>query len=371
MRSALVLAVLLTAPSAAACPVGLKLSVDNDSPGSGYSEVKPENWLESPVGACKGTYSYLSHTVGDGTRKGKAIWQPKITTAGVYEVTTSFRATQNRTNDADYTLFDDLGGSKKKTVDQTKGSDCTKVVIGTAYCAVGGSCRLVLDGDDGKSDSADETTFVLLSCDATADAGAPGPCDGIKANPAYEVCEESATTCAGVFTNSSGCAAFCAAAGMVCTAQFGGETGCAKEPQNPFPCGASTGHQSDWCECAKPGGSGGAGGTGGTSAGGGASAGGASAGGASAGGGSAGTAGGVGGEAGAGNAGGSAGSGWPGTGASVGKVDAGVDLEGGTTPSEESGCGCRAAPARDRGALVALAALGLVAAARRKRAPRD
>jgi hypothetical protein len=347
---------------ASACPVGLKVSVDNDSPGSGYSEVKPENWLGNNVAACKGTYRYLSHTVGDGTRKGKAIWQPKIATAGMYEVTTSFRATSNRTNDADYILYDDKSGSQKKSVDQTKGTDCTKVVIGTAYCAPGGSCRLVLDGDDGKSDSGDETVFVLKSCDATSDAGVPpGPCDGIAAVSAYEVCAQTATTCSGVYSNGAGCTAYCAAAGMVCTARFGAGNGCEKEAQNPFACNANNGHQSNWCECALPAGTGGTGGIGG-----GGGSGGAAGGGGASNGGSAGAAGSAG-SAGSAGAGGS-GAGWVGTGASVGKIDAGPDVTGGTTEDDAGSCGCRVGSRSQSelwATLLALGAAGLVFRRRR------
>lgn len=356
MRRALAAAALLAfAPAArAACPVGLTISVDNDTPGSGYSEVKPENWVSHSVDACKGNYRYLSAYVGDGTRKGKAIWQPKITTAGMYEVTTSYRATTNRTDDADYTLFDDNGGTQKKSVDQTQGNGCTKMVIGTAYCAVGGSCRLVLDGDDGKSDSADETVFVLKSCDATADAGVPGPCAGIEAVSTYELCAQSATTCSGVYNDGSGCAAFCGAAGMVCTARFGAGPGCSKETQNPFACGANNGHQSNWCDCAYPPGSGGSGG--GSGSGGGAGSGGSA------------------GSAGSAPSGGAAGSGggWTGTGASIGKADAGPNVKGGTTGEDDGGCGCRLAGRSGRSpwaTLLALAALGL--AARRRFLARD
>ena len=50
-----------------------------------------------------------------------------------------------------------------------------------------------------------------------------------------------------MFTNGEGCGAFCAAAGLDCTAAFGGEPGCQKESAS-LSCG-TTGHQSDWCEC--------------------------------------------------------------------------------------------------------------------------
>lgn len=362
MRSApaaLVLGLLLSAaPGAhAACPVGLKLSVDNDTAGSGYSEVKPENWVSHNVDACKGTYRYLSAYVGDGTRKGKAIWQPKITTAGMYEVTTGYRASTNRTNDADYTLFDDLGGSQKMSVDQTKGSGCTKAVIGTAYCSVGGSCRLVLDGDDGKSDAADETTFVLKSCDAS-DAGSGGPCDGIKAIASYELCTETPTTCAGLFNDASGCTAYCAAAGMICTARFGAAPGCVKEANAPIPCGANNAHGSDWCECTLPAGSGGATGSGGTSTGGTTAAGGEA--------GFPATAGSGGASAGAGGSGG----GWTGTGSTVAKVDAGPNTKGGTTADDGGGCGCRTRPRSPERWGIALLALIAGLTRTRRRCPR-
>ncbi|HQY60859.1 MAG: hypothetical protein IPQ09_02200 [Myxococcales bacterium] len=158
--------------SLAACPVGLAVKVDNDLPGSGYSEVKPENWESHNVDACHGTYRYLSQYIGDRTRKGKAIWQPRITVAGFYEVTASYRGSVNRTNDADYTLYDDKGLVTRASVDQSASSGCTRKAVGTAFCAVGGACRLVLDGDDGKSDAADEATFVLKACEVP-DAGVP------------------------------------------------------------------------------------------------------------------------------------------------------------------------------------------------------
>jgi len=339
-------AVLLLAaiPASAACPTGLTLEVDNDVPGSGYSEVKPENWVTHSVDSCKGNYRYLSAYVGDGTRKGKAIWRPNITVAGVYEVTTSYRATTNRTNDADYVLYDDQGGAKPKSVNQQSGSGCTKNVIGTAYCAVGGSCRLVLDGDDGKSDSADVTTFVLVSCDEPGDAGAGSACTGIAAVSAFEVCEESSTTCAGVFTNGVGCDAYCAAAGMICTARFGGEPNCQKEALSPIDCGASNGHASDWCECAFAAGAGGTSATGGA---GGSTVGGA--GGVGATGGDAGTGGGWSGGAGIGTpAGGSGGS---------------SSAQPGVTEAD-GGCGCRSVGTRSQ-AGAAWLALALLLVRRR------
>ncbi len=70
-----------------------------------------------------------------------------------------------------------------------------------------------------------------------------------SSNAAWEVCETGESFCAGVFTDGSGCEAYCAPAGLPCTARYGGEPGCQKEPENVLDCGESNGHNSDWCEC--------------------------------------------------------------------------------------------------------------------------
>ncbi|MFO0756576.1 MAG: hypothetical protein U0359_08805 [Byssovorax sp.] len=308
LPAALLATLTLAAPAQAGpCPA-VTIKVDNDIPGSGYSEEKPENWQTHNVGACTATYRYLSKYVGDLSSKGKAIWKPKIAQSGTYKVTTSFRATVNRTNDADYFLYDDLGGTVHKVINQAHAGDCTYEDLGMIYCQAGGQCRVVLDGtDDNKSDAADLTTFELVNCDDPPDGGAPGRCDGIRQNPAYEVCVETDTTCAGVFTDGAGCNAYCAAAGMTCVARFGGGPMCMKEAAS-IPCDANNGHASDYCECEGPplmpdagvpdaAGGGGSGGVGGMGSGGGGAGGGLSgAGGAAAGG--AGGAGGRGGSAG-------------------------------------------------------------------------
>ncbi|MBI5529525.1 MAG: hypothetical protein HY897_24635 [Deltaproteobacteria bacterium] len=86
-----------------------------------------------------------------------------------------------------------------------------------------------------------------------ADTGGPaGTCAAIRSTPGFELCVETETTCAGVFTNGAGCAAYCATANMVCTEAFGASPGCNKELENPLECAATEGHNSDWCECAYP-----------------------------------------------------------------------------------------------------------------------
>jgi hypothetical protein len=356
--------------AAGPCPK-IVVTVDHDK------EVKPENWATYSVGACQKTFRYLSKYTpnGDGSKKGKAIWKPSIPEAGMYEVVVSYRATSNRTDDADYRVEDDAGKVFKTSIDQRKGGDCTLATLGTFWCVPGGACRVVLDGtDDSKSDAADATTFTRVSCDPPSDAGPPpGRCDGIRAHAKWEVCEESPTTCRGVFDDGAGCAAYCAAAGMTCVGRWGGSAGCNKEADGgTIPCDADNGHQSDWCECEGPApvpdagpppedagpppddaGAGGAMGEAGAGQGGAAGVGG-----------GAGT--GVGGSPGVGGAGfggvGLGGAG-PAGGAAAGSEGHGVD-EG---DAAVEGCGCRAATAPVAGRIGVVAiAFGLLAAARRR-----
>ena len=70
-----------------------------------------------------------------------------------------------------------------------------------------------------------------------------------SADADWEVCEVGLEQCAGVYTDGAGCHAYCGAAGLVCTARYGGEPGCNKEPQNVIGCDEQNGHTSDWCVC--------------------------------------------------------------------------------------------------------------------------
>ena len=242
----------MTAWAQAPCPP-VEIRVDNDRAGSGYSEVHPENWASHNVGVCAGTYRYLSQHVGDGTRRGQAIWQPAIAQSGWYDVTISYRATVNRTDNARYLLFDDRGGQRVHVENQAHNDDCTRVDVGEIYCAAGGTCRVVLDGNNGESACADETIFQRTRCDGPDMPPVAGdPCDGIRQTQGFELCASTSDTCAGVFDNGAGCTAYCAAAGLICTRRLGGGAGCLSEPGAELPCGANNGHQSDWCECGRP-----------------------------------------------------------------------------------------------------------------------
>jgi hypothetical protein len=74
-------------------------------------------------------------------------------------------------------------------------------------------------------------------------------CSPIADHPSYELCEESAVRCAGVFTSGEGCRAYCASAGLQCVARYGGEPGCQAEFDLELECEVDTGHTSDWCVC--------------------------------------------------------------------------------------------------------------------------
>ena len=109
-------------------------------------------------------------------------------------------------------------------------------------------------GDDDVADDDVSDDDATPPDDDDDDTVAPVDCSLISANAAWEVCETGHDYCNGVFTDGAGCTAYCAAAGLVCAARYGGEPGCQKEPHNPLTCGESNGHDSDWCDCSRPGG---------------------------------------------------------------------------------------------------------------------
>lgn len=74
-------------------------------------------------------------------------------------------------------------------------------------------------------------------------------CSGIASHSTFELCDSGDDFCAGVFTAGEGCHAFCAAAGLQCSARYGGASGCIQELENVWSCGADNDHDSDWCEC--------------------------------------------------------------------------------------------------------------------------
>ncbi|MFH2010074.1 MAG: hypothetical protein ABI333_25985 [bacterium] len=87
------------------------------------------------------------------------------------------------------------------------------------------------------------------TCNGGTCEGGAVDCSGIANNASFELCDSGTDYCAGVFTNYEGCVAYCAAAGLQCSARYGGEPGCSQEPQTVIACTANNGHQSDWCVC--------------------------------------------------------------------------------------------------------------------------
>ena len=110
-------------------------------------------------------YHYLSHTVGGSDRVGTATWTPDIPTAGTWQISTWFRMTENRTDDADHFIYDGLGGSTHISLDQQGEGASGWVDLGQHWCAQGvGGCYVVLDGtDDNQSDEANAVQFVLIT----------------------------------------------------------------------------------------------------------------------------------------------------------------------------------------------------------------
>ena len=155
--------------TAAPCPVGKKILIDNGQ--SGYSETGNDWATWSSAGEAIGTdYRYLSKTVGGADRKGTAKWTPTLPAAGTYKVSAIFRATENRSPDADYFVFDANGKSHHYVIDQRDGATAGKShgpvykSLGSHYLAPGKG-HVLLDGtDDDHSDEADAVEFVLVSC---------------------------------------------------------------------------------------------------------------------------------------------------------------------------------------------------------------
>lgn len=141
-------------------------------------------------------------------------------------------------------LRGDTGSGDATTLDGSAARDgAADACVPVTCAALGRACG---DGDDGC-----DNTLDCGGC-ATGETCSAGTCvamdcSGITGHAGYELCEETPGFCAGVFTDGSGCDAFCAEAGMRCRNAYGGEPGCLKET-TALGCGA-TGHASDWCEC--------------------------------------------------------------------------------------------------------------------------
>ena len=89
--------------------------------------------------------------------------------------------------------------------------------------------------------------------DPTSDASrAAVDCSAIGAR--WTLCSETADTCGAVFTDSAGCGAVCAAAGLICLETYEDAPMCTPDMTRPaLSCGAPSGHASDYCLCGRGG----------------------------------------------------------------------------------------------------------------------
>jgi pectate lyase len=108
----------------------------------------------------------------------------------------------------------------------------------------------------GTSDTPGETTDPTADPTADPTSAPPVDCGPIAAHADWQVCSSEPDRCNAVFTDGAGCAAVCAAAGLECEAVYEDLTDeCAPDLERPqLTCDPPSGHQSDYCVCARPGG---------------------------------------------------------------------------------------------------------------------
>jgi len=140
-------------------PVGWTKIVDYGD--DGYEETGTA-WVSYPFSPANNQeYRYLSHGGTNQPRKGKAIWSITIPDSGKYELTVSFRKTENRTKAADYYFTDGNGPNYHKTYSQNGDGTMAWVTIGTFYWKKGDTSTITLDGTDSNdSDEADAMKWV-------------------------------------------------------------------------------------------------------------------------------------------------------------------------------------------------------------------
>lgn len=83
------------------------------------------------------------------------------------------------------------------------------------------------------------------------DVAATPDCSAIAAHADWQLCVVGPGSCSAVFGDGAGCAAVCAAAGLVCHAVFENiDEACAPDVDRPpLACAPESGHQSDFCYC--------------------------------------------------------------------------------------------------------------------------
>lgn len=135
----------------------------NDS--VGVYEETGNAWVDYKYASSEGgSYRYLSHQGKGLKRVGTAKWTVRsIPYDGTYEIATSFRPSENRTPDADYSVIVNDKVVAKKVINQRGEGGSKKVVLGRFTLKVGDKVSVFLDGtDDNHSDSADASYFELV-----------------------------------------------------------------------------------------------------------------------------------------------------------------------------------------------------------------
>ena len=118
-----------------------------------------------------GEYRFLTVEL-DAKRRGIAFWSVRIPQNGWYKLETSYRASENRTTDADYAVYVNRTTAEAenkvrpvyaRSINQTHGSSTPWVDLG-AYCLKKNDISMiVLDGrDDSQSDSADASRWTFV-----------------------------------------------------------------------------------------------------------------------------------------------------------------------------------------------------------------
>jgi hypothetical protein len=146
----------------------VEITVD-DQDGSPHFTTTGDDWttwstLDFGFDGGDTEYHYTSHTVGGSDRRGTATWHPDIPTAGLWEVQTWYRMTENRTDDADFIVVDGLGERHLRSVDQRGEGASGWVSLAKVWCDEGfDGCPVTLDAnDDDQSDEANAVRWVLI-----------------------------------------------------------------------------------------------------------------------------------------------------------------------------------------------------------------
>lgn len=130
---------------------------------SGYKETG-NAWVTYSFGGSNGnSYRYLSHKNSGVKRVGTVTWTVIAPATGKYQIFVTFRATENRTSDADYNVI--VNGKKvlSKILNQRGNKEQRKVLLVTVTANKGDKISIILDGtDDNQSDCADAGIFKLV-----------------------------------------------------------------------------------------------------------------------------------------------------------------------------------------------------------------